>query len=1617
VPEEKAGPRRYLIAAGTRSYADLQELPEAHTDVERIVSLFEAMGYERILGSVSRDPEAAQFEDAVADWSAGAELTAEDVLVLYYAGHGDRPAAGGYRLACPLSTAQRPRSWLSLENLAATISDSPLRNVLFIIDACHASTGAAQIGTVVDSFTAIRPRGDTIGSGTWVMASARHRDLADDGAFTVELERAVSLGDGPSQTYLSPAVLADRVTRAFEREGRRQHAACSVTDQAAQPPFFPNPRYDARAAAEIRGCRGEATDFTSHFSPRGRGVEYIHDPGSYFTGRERALDVLRGHLSGPGGSGPVVVTAAPGSGKSAVLGRLVLDAGDAESAYRIDVSINARHQTMDELVAGLAAAADVTVSSPTSLLSALADRTTPFHVVIDSLDEAGPAGDKAEARRIAWDLLRHLATVPCVRLVIGARRELLLHLGDRVPVVDLDTVEYSEDTSTAEYVERILTDVGSPYEQDRHTARVIAEGVAERADRCFLVARMTASALRRGERVDITVPGWARQLPSDAGGAFEAYLARLPREHRATALPLLTTLAFGEGHGVPRTAVWTRVASRLSGTTLTESDVDTLLEEDSSYLTAVDIDGRKYFRLYHQELADHLKTRALRFRDLRDIQECFVETLLELVPRVPGTGEYDWPRAHPYIRDHLATHGAAAGRIDDLVEDPAFVLAAAAAGLVPAVQHTERNTVLAMVVERCADMLAGRNGPGLDRAAELAFVARTHGAVEFARRAAELSGHVERLWIEPRRVTAHRIVGRHSEGAYSTTSVMYGWKIRDLVTHQGRHVIVARSWKSAHVHVWPLDDPSQATVLPHSHGVNGLAVLTDTEGRALAVTLDSMGELRVWDLGDLSLLHRHPDTGCAQLGDQDRLSDGTPVVVGWSEEQVVVLDPLSGEVRLTVNCAPAHGQDWHGGPSARFARCGGPDLWLAVCDGVAGTLTLHPLEGQVGGGMLLDGLHKPSLRSRTEEPDGTTVVALWEAGDDKQDQLPCLTLVDVVSRETTTSAEETSLHSRRLGGFVAVDGSRATYVAADHGSRKTLRLGSEPDEGPLQAAPDNFTVAPLAHDGRPHAVVAGTYGGVRVLDCTTGRTVGSPLRGHESAVCAVHLLSTSTADALDILAVGNDGTARLWHWTFAGSGTASAGQGEESRADEFAMAHTELLRRWPTHPTEVIAGSWRGIRRLDADVLDLPDDGDPLTGAVSVLDAARLVNEHCVEDPATGVLNVLAKNEVRGGHFDGLSSAKFSWHRLYPDRRIETFEPAELCHVPWTTAGHVLPPSDHRPRASVVAYDAANASIVVLPSPQKPVDVTTAPWPVEETDVVYSTAYTSRSGQSVLFALVGEATRGDTTVGGTYLTDEADTTSPSLGYFWDVGARRQLRPEPLELPPVIAVLAPCHTPRGTSLIALTSHRGLAVVLDVDTEQQHVVHSEREGRRYRDHTFRELASGHGYFVRWATTRAGDPVLLYMDPAGKDDNEFFPVAVWNSAYPDSSRRLPVHAARLLWTGHAPNGEALVAVSDRHGVALCHLPSCEKVWSIPVPALVTSLVVLPVRGLPRRPPPHRIGAPDPLPPQPRPVDLVGRRHRHPLHHPYEPGGHLRPQVRLGQQELGEAEGVEVRPASGSP
>ena len=70
--------------------------------------------------------------------------------------------------------------------------------------------------------------------------------------------------------------------------------------------------------------RRHASELAEYWGPKARGLEVAAQAGWYFTGRQAALAELTGWLTDPAADTRLrVVTGDPGSGKSAVLGRLV----------------------------------------------------------------------------------------------------------------------------------------------------------------------------------------------------------------------------------------------------------------------------------------------------------------------------------------------------------------------------------------------------------------------------------------------------------------------------------------------------------------------------------------------------------------------------------------------------------------------------------------------------------------------------------------------------------------------------------------------------------------------------------------------------------------------------------------------------------------------------------------------------------------------------------------------------------------------------------------------------------------------------------------------------------------------------------------------------------------------------------------------------------------------------------------------------------------------------------------------------------------------------------------------------------------------------------------------
>lgn len=253
-----------------------------------------------------------------------------------------------------------------------------------------------------------------------------------------------------------------------------------------------------------------------HWSPKARGVEREATRGWYFTGRTKVLGELSAWLAGGHADGRIrVVTGGPGSGKSAVLARLVtlsdalyrervpdLDPADPDvpPAGSIEVAVWARNKTVEEVVAAIAQATGVEADAPDGLIDGLLNRGRRCTIAVDALDEA------VEPVGIAGKLLRPLAADAAsvgVQVLVGSRRgredELVLALGRDAVRFDLDQPPYLEREDLAEFVRRrlLLTDdptTQTPYRDKEDLVSRVAEAVATRAYPTFLVAQLTSQA-------------------------------------------------------------------------------------------------------------------------------------------------------------------------------------------------------------------------------------------------------------------------------------------------------------------------------------------------------------------------------------------------------------------------------------------------------------------------------------------------------------------------------------------------------------------------------------------------------------------------------------------------------------------------------------------------------------------------------------------------------------------------------------------------------------------------------------------------------------------------------------------------------------------------------------------------------------------------------------------------------------------------------------------------------------------------------------------------------------------------------------------------------------------
>ncbi|MFI6115546.1 caspase family protein, partial [Kitasatospora sp. NPDC051164] len=915
------GPRRFLIAAAVADYPKNREwnrpgLVEAR---ERVVDVFtNRLGY-HLHDPLPLSPTRQQLTDALRAFCLSPQRQEDDLLAVYLSCHGEVLDDGGEHVLLTSDTDPEDLTYTALptaELTRAMLRGTRIRRVLLLLDACYVGQGGNQMAAAALERLG-ESWGRSSGSGLVVVSSAQPHQQAVAGLFPELLEAAVSglsvAGYGPDT--LSVNAVVQHINNSPDLPQYQRIGLAMVGLDGEPPAFFPNPRHDIRlnevdlalqqAAAFDEQDRRRETEFTSRLLVRAMGFYGEAEPPAWwFSGRHTALHDLAAWLNTPTDSDESVcrvVTAAPGSGKTAVLGLVAalahperhrtvpLDALGLPQGLLtpgvVDAAVYAQRLTDTDVLDALCAAARVHAGTVGELLDALdrQQRQRPLTVLIDALDEA------ATPASLCTTILRPLTehSRGRIRLLLGTRPYLLPRLGtDPAHIIDLDSPRYADPKALTLYAARTLLQAHrtSPYRDHPAAVRPVAWAVAHAASHSFLIARITASTLAATPTIpDPSDRAWRAGLPRHAGDAMRHDLHQRLGPHAQRATDLLRPLAYAQGQGLPWEDIWAPLATEISGRPYTDNDLLWLRREAGSYVVEATEHDRSAYRLYHEAMAEHLRENT----DQQAVHTAYTRVLTDHVPyRADGTR--NWSRAHPYTLNHLAHHAASAGLLDQVLADSEYLVHAAPRGLTPYLHHAHDDTArLAAAVYRTGLHLHRDATPHLRRQTLVLDAVRA-GAHDLHRDLSRLipPGHWTPLWASGS--TFHPALRDTLTGHTNTVRAVAG------TAFDGRPIAVTGSADT--VRVWDLATgrPAGQPLTVDTGEVWGVAC-TVLDGRPVAVTTGTYGMVRVWDLATGQPLSQ-PLTGhtyrvgavaCTAL-------DGRPIAVTGSADTVRVWDLATG---------------------------------------------------------------------------------------------------------------------------------------------------------------------------------------------------------------------------------------------------------------------------------------------------------------------------------------------------------------------------------------------------------------------------------------------------------------------------------------------------------------------------------------------------------------------------------------------------------------------------------------------------------------------------------------------------------------------------------------------------
>jgi WD40 repeat protein len=912
--------------------------------------------------------------------------------------------------------------------------------------------------------------------------------------------------------------------------------------------------------AEIEAVLATLTeDERRHFVPRAQGGE-TGEVMSYFSGRERELTTIASWLRTER-TGMLVVTGAAGTGKSAILGHLLVQSRPrlrevlvgrglvdplpphqrpADDVF--DLALLLTGATTTGVVRRIAAAAGL--GDPPGLASSrlvdwlldeLRQRHRPLTLLLDALDEA------QHPRTLSDQLIRRLSTVDGVRVVVGTRqstreepdrphpsgRDLLDALTARAGPVRVITVAQDASAVTRYVKQRLYAAtaqrrLAAGEEEIDGVATAIAGGGRE-----FLFAKLAIHEILA--RPGLLTPDRAAEravlLSGNHRRLFVAAVARL-RDRSAAHGALLAALALAQGRGLPiRDGVWGTVASALAGSEVGDHAIDALLRAAAPYLMLDTEDGQSVYRLAHRTFQENFPARTPVQRRHRQI----IRALLAAVP-----AGHRGP-LNPYLVRHLSGHLAAAGMPawGDLAARPDVLDRLDAAALT-------------------GDALRTAFGQPELPAEVAGAIAARHLLIAAAPR--------DRRGLREIAMARHTATQRFP-AAVDADLAGAGWAVR---------------WAAVR------PTPLHVTLTGHTDWVLALAALTAADGRTMLASGGRDGTVQLWDLATGAPVGDRlgvPEMGWVWALTGVTAGRRTLLASSARDGRVRLWNPVTGRpaaaplvghtgpvyaVAEVTEDGPRGDADGSGWRRSRLAS-GADDGTIRLWNPVTGALT-HVLTGHTGPVWAVARVSTPDGPDLLASAGGDGTIRLWQPATGE-----CVAVL--------------TGHRGRVFAVAAVSMPAGPDLLASAGGDGTVRLWN-PATGECNTVLIGHTggvqaVATLATPDRRTALVSGGDDGtVRLWNPVTGECT-AVLTGHAGGVQAI--VAATTPDRRTLLATGGrDGTVRVWD-------PATAAATRRPRA-----AHTGPVRAVAAGPGVVATGGEDGTIRLWH-----PDTGAPegaLTG-------------------------------------------------------------------------------------------------------------------------------------------------------------------------------------------------------------------------------------------------------------------------------------------------------------------------------------------------------------------------------------------------------------------------------------